>query len=164
MKAITLWQPWATLVAIGAKKIETRSWSTSYHGPLAIHAAIRIPGSAVKLLDPGLNNYAYEKNNIVEFPFLEALRNGGYSHPSWLEGNRIYINLPLGCIVAICDLTGCFEIYSSYEVFCLPEGEKAFGDYTPGRFMWALANVRRIEEPIPVKGRQGLWEWTEAQA
>lgn len=39
MKAITLTQPWATLVAIGAKRIETRSWATRYRGPLAIHAA-----------------------------------------------------------------------------------------------------------------------------
>ena len=38
MKALTLYQPWATLIAIGAKKIETRSWGTNYRGPLAIHA------------------------------------------------------------------------------------------------------------------------------
>ena len=41
MLAITLWQPWATLVAIGVKTIETRSWGTSYRGPLAIHASKR---------------------------------------------------------------------------------------------------------------------------
>lgn len=41
--AITLWQPWASLVAQGDKKIETRSWSTSYRGPIAIHAAKRSP-------------------------------------------------------------------------------------------------------------------------
>jgi hypothetical protein len=39
MKALTLTQPSATLVAPGAKRIETRSWPTSYRGPLAIHAA-----------------------------------------------------------------------------------------------------------------------------
>ena len=39
MKALTLTQPWATAVAIGVKQIETRSWSTTYRGPLAIHAA-----------------------------------------------------------------------------------------------------------------------------
>ncbi len=39
MKAISLLQPWATLVAIGAKRIETRSWATNYRGPLAIHAS-----------------------------------------------------------------------------------------------------------------------------
>jgi hypothetical protein len=39
MKVLTLAQPWATLVAIGAKKIETRSWPTNYRGPLAIQFA-----------------------------------------------------------------------------------------------------------------------------
>ncbi len=38
MRTLTLTQPWATLVALGAKTIETRSWQTSYRGPLAIHA------------------------------------------------------------------------------------------------------------------------------
>lgn len=42
-KALTLWQPWASLVALGVKTIETRSWSTAYRGPLAIHAAARRP-------------------------------------------------------------------------------------------------------------------------
>jgi hypothetical protein len=41
LKALTLWQPWASLVAIGAKKIETRSWRTSHRGALLIHAAAR---------------------------------------------------------------------------------------------------------------------------
>ena len=46
MKALTLTQPWATLVALGHKKVETRSWSTSYRGPLAIHAAKGFPADA----------------------------------------------------------------------------------------------------------------------
>ncbi len=43
MKALTLTQPWATLVAEGRKAIETRSWRTHYRGPMAIHAAKGIP-------------------------------------------------------------------------------------------------------------------------
>ena len=43
MKALSLTQPWATLVAMGAKRIETRSWATSYRGPLAIHASKGLP-------------------------------------------------------------------------------------------------------------------------
>src|SRR5581483_12013186 len=39
MKCISLYQPWATLVACGQKRYETRSWSTAYRGALAIHAA-----------------------------------------------------------------------------------------------------------------------------
>lgn len=44
MKAITLSQPWAELVASGRKEWETRSWRTSYRGPVAIHAARRGSG------------------------------------------------------------------------------------------------------------------------
>ena len=43
VKAITLTQPWASLVALGHKRVETRSWSTTYRGPLAIHAAKGFP-------------------------------------------------------------------------------------------------------------------------
>jgi activating signal cointegrator 1 len=32
MKAISLLQPWATLVVMGVKKIETRNLGTKYHG------------------------------------------------------------------------------------------------------------------------------------
>lgn len=41
MRAISLWQPWASAVVLGVKKIETRHWGPKYTGPLAIHAAKR---------------------------------------------------------------------------------------------------------------------------
>lgn len=41
IKALSLWQPWASLIAEGHKSYETRSWRTNYHGWLAIHAAKR---------------------------------------------------------------------------------------------------------------------------
>lgn len=43
MRAISLLQPWATLVALGAKRRETRSWPTRYRGPIAIHASKGMP-------------------------------------------------------------------------------------------------------------------------
>lgn len=46
MKALTLTQPWATLVAEGSKAIETRSWRTHHRGTIAIHAAKTIPAAA----------------------------------------------------------------------------------------------------------------------
>jgi len=39
LKALTLWQPWASLLAGGGKMFETRSWKTNYRGPVVIHAA-----------------------------------------------------------------------------------------------------------------------------
>lgn len=58
MKALTLWQPWATLVALGLKRYETRGWTTLYRGPLAIHAAktrkgIQVAGADVLELVAG---------------------------------------------------------------------------------------------------------------
>jgi hypothetical protein len=41
MKALTLHQPWASLIAYELKTIETRSWTTSYRGPIAIHAGAK---------------------------------------------------------------------------------------------------------------------------
>ncbi|MET0373983.1 MAG: ASCH domain-containing protein [Rhizorhabdus sp.] len=41
MRAVSLWQPWASAVAVGNKSIETRHWTTKYRGPIAIHAAKR---------------------------------------------------------------------------------------------------------------------------
>jgi hypothetical protein len=39
VKAISLWEPWASLMACGAKKVETRSWPIFYRGSLLICAS-----------------------------------------------------------------------------------------------------------------------------
>jgi hypothetical protein len=46
VKALSLTQPWASLVALGHKRVETRSWPTRYRGLLAIHASKGFPGWA----------------------------------------------------------------------------------------------------------------------
>ncbi len=62
MKAITIWQPWASLIACGAKKYETRSWATNYRGPIAIHAARLNP---IKLLADIPNEMLLEMNKVL---------------------------------------------------------------------------------------------------
>jgi hypothetical protein len=47
MKALTIYQPQASLIAIGAKEFETRSRRISYRGPLAIHAGLKKPSDAL---------------------------------------------------------------------------------------------------------------------
>src|ERR1700744_118543 len=49
MKALTLTQPWASLVALQEKRIETRSWLTAYRGELVIHAAKGFPADCKEL-------------------------------------------------------------------------------------------------------------------
>jgi hypothetical protein len=46
VKALSLTQPWATLIADGRKTIETRSWPTIFRGRIAIHAAKSIDSTA----------------------------------------------------------------------------------------------------------------------
>lgn len=157
MKALTLTQPWATLVAIGAKKIETRSWSTSYRGPLAIHAAVGLASVGGKR---GLRDL------VMTQPFFAALRDFMTEH------SRISLSdaLPLGAIVATCELrdvriigrelNGDATIAADDMISFTPilGNERAFGDYTPGRYAWLLANVQALPEPIPCKGALSLWE------
>ena len=45
MKALTLIQPWASLILLGEKKIETRSWKTNYRGEIYIHASLSLSKS-----------------------------------------------------------------------------------------------------------------------
>lgn len=148
MKAITLTQPWATLVAIGAKRIETRSWSTRYRGPLAIHAGKGLSG-------------------MTRRAFLDLCASGKFEEPLLKELKEwecrdfypldLFDDLPRGQIIAIVWLIDCFKIDETNQP---PEPEYSFGDYTPGRFGWRLENVRRME-PVTAKGALGLWEWKQ---
>jgi len=132
MKTLTLTQPWATLVAIGAKKIETRSWSTEYRGPLVIHSAKTFPAEAMALM--------------VTQPFA-----------MYLAGHK----MPLGFVIATCELVDVVRIIQGVEIPL--GGEWHFGDYTLGRYMWYLENVKMLPEPIQARGALGLWEWKQAE-
>lgn len=133
MKALTLTQPWATLVAIGAKKIETRSWNTTYRGPLAIHAAKGFPVFAKEIA-------------LYEDSFMSRLSKAGYTIET----------LPRSAIVCVCDLVKVVRIYADSYIPGKPE--VMFGDYSIGRYMWFLENVVALPEPISAKGALSLWE------
>ncbi|MGV0985051.1 MAG: ASCH domain-containing protein [Limnohabitans sp.] len=69
MKALTLTQPWATLVIAGTKQYETRGWHTDYRGTIAIHAAKgqdpRSADFARYLRDKGVLDRAYQPRGFV---------------------------------------------------------------------------------------------------
>ena len=133
MKAISIQQPYGTLIAIQAKAIETRSWSTKYRGPLAIHTS--------KVLKPALRDLCLQE------PFSGVLAKGGYVSVE---------DLPLGMVIATCNLVDVWPITPDN----IPsEPEYSFGDYTPGRFSWSLKDVKRLPKPIAAKGQLGLWDF-----
>lgn len=138
MKALSLTQPYATLVAIGAKCWETRSWKTDFRGQLAIHAAKTFPREARALCQTE--------------PFKRVLMVAGY---------RAITELPLGAILATCTLTDC--VPTERIVASLSAQERAFGDFTAGRWAWQLEDVQLLPEPIEAKGALSLWTWTRKE-
>lgn len=126
MRCISLHQPWATAIALGVKRIETRGWSTTYRGPLAIHAAKRWG------------------RNQIEFTATEHAL------------GRLPKRVPLGAIVAVCDLV---DVQHTLDLETQVSAiEWLYGNYEPGRFGWLLENVRPLAEPIPFIGRQGFFQ------
>lgn len=135
MKAITISQPYASLIADGFKFIENRTWPTSYRGPIAIHA-----GKGTQYLN---------KQELAEYP--------------------------AGCIVAMARLSACVTLKSIRERDATPcrhdliEGTlKQWSDaarhiHAEGPFCWILEDIKKLDEPIPATGKQGLWEWKEQQ-
>ncbi len=144
MRALSLTQPFATLVAIKAKAIETRSWGTPYHGPLAIHAAkgLRAVGGP-----PGLQALCLEE------PCHSALRLAGLGLHAPDDG------LPLGAVIAVCRLAYCVPVEEVDNSYSPSRNELAFGDYSPGRYAWFLGDIVALPEPIPARGSLGLWSW-----
>jgi|SRR5690242_8015772 len=72
MKAITLIQPWASLIADGIKTIETRSWPTNYRGPIAIHAGKGVDAEACK--DFGYDPVSIRKGCVIAVGVLTDCR------------------------------------------------------------------------------------------
>ena len=66
MHAISIQQPWASLIIAGKKPVENRNWSTSFRGPLLIHAGKKWDGDGAKFIienHPELRSFAYPSNH-----------------------------------------------------------------------------------------------------
>lgn len=143
IRALTLWQPWASLVAWRLKEWETRGWPLRYEGPIAIHAAKSEPAAVAEILRGGYPGQGIpEINAALGIPFAE---------------------LPRGCVLA---LAWAGELLTAEEAAArISDREKAFGDYRPGRWAKKLDRVVELREPIPARGGQRLWAWRpEGQA
>ncbi len=133
MKCLTVQQPWASLIAVGAKKFETHSWLMKHRCTLTIHA--------------GLRRAAHERGN--EPVTRPALATAGIEDP---EGH-----LPRGRVIGVTRLVAVHRTGDVRPTFDCEH--LALGDYADGRFAWELELVRGLEEPVPARGRLGRREW-----
>lgn len=88
MKFLTIRQPWASLIAVGAKTIETRGWSTKYRGSLAIHAGKAWPSRDLVRMGQWLTRSRWDY---------------GEGRYVMSDGLGKWVALPLGAVVAVCD-------------------------------------------------------------
>lgn len=136
IRGLSVLQPWASLLAIGAKRFETRAWPTKYRGLLAIHASQSMDRVCRELCQTE--------------PFKSSLAEANYESAA---------TLPRGCVVAVAVLKDCVQVKDGLPGLGEVEShrnERAFGDWMPGRWAWRLTIVTRTP-PIPCKGALGLW-------
>ena len=164
MKALTLTQPYASLIACGAKRIETRGWSTRYRGWLAIHA-----GQGLKPVggEQGLRDLLQ-----MNEPIRRALRD---AYPGLESTSDICAALPRGAVIAVATLVDAPNAAEARRFvderavgdrvvrWDLNKDEVAMGDYRPGRCLWLLADTYPLVHPAYTLGKQGLWEWEATQ-
>lgn len=140
MKCLTICQPYTHLIVIGQKRVENRSWPTWYRGPLLLHAGVS-------------RAWMDESEADAEQRFGEPL--------------------VFGALVGRCDLVGCVprgmldvnlsndDLARSSEISSrwpwLAKHEHANGPWC-----WVLDNVERFAVPVPMKGRQGLFDVDDA--
>ncbi len=142
LPALTMTEPWATLVAKSVKRRETRSWHTRYRGPIAIQSAKGFP--------------AHARATCLSEPFRSALADVGYAIDRMPVEDWKTFTLPLGHVIAIAQLV-TVELITEFNV--PPDPERAFGNYTAGRFMWLFGKVVELSRPIPASGAHRLWPW-----
>ena len=206
MKALTIRQPHATLIALGVKHIETRSWPTTYRGPLAIHAGKHRPAVGWDFPYGAISHASFGSAQVS--PSDRCWQPPGTG--GMLAGTKPTM-LPLGAIVATCKLVDCVPIdddpmrhngqrrvlaCNGLHLTRVGHGppdditnQLPYGDFTPGRWAWLLADIKPTTErcpacwgslgefpggyanccwtcqsahavdPIPAMGAQGLWTW-----
>jgi hypothetical protein len=130
--ALSVFQPWASLLVHGVKQVETRPWRTAHRGLLAVHASARLPPA-----DRALCGHE---------PFRSALRQAGLDP---------HDQLPLGAVLGTVRLLDCVRVE---ELPHLPARERSLGDFRPGRWAWLLGDPSPWPTPRPARGRLGIYQ------
>jgi activating signal cointegrator 1 len=139
MKVLSMKQPWASLFVLREAKYETRTWRTTYRGPLGIHTSKQIDKTA------------------CSHPAIQALLGKhGYTVDT----------LPTGLIIATCELINCLVVTDNHSTWAVLENGSTvsenpyyLGDFNVGNYAWEVKHMQQLEQPIPAKGHLGIWEY-----
>lgn len=126
MKALTIKEPWASLIIEEYKKYEFRSWKTKYRGKILIHSGCSV-----------------EKDIINRFSDYD-------------------ININPGYIIGHATIVDCILVDEEFNKKLRNIDPVVYGrsNHTE-TYAWNLENVVKYENPIPCKGKLGLWNYCE---
>lgn len=175
LRALSLLQPWGSLMALGEKTIETRSWRTHRRGAFAIHSSAR--------WDPSALEFAVKDESAVS-----AWRRHGQDRALFPTGAMK--DLPLGALVAVSTVVSCYKApwldamlldaerkgeRAVIDAAACGIDERAFGNYAEcyrcghpdsrvkheHRYGFVTARTHRLVTPIPCKGNRSFWRMDE---
>ena len=126
-KAITIRQPWAWAILAGHKGVENRGWSTSYRGPLLVHAGLKVDRAGYSVLERIGVQVPQDLPSGVILGVVDLVDVGRW------QGSR----------------RGQAVLFDPYEL--------ADDPLAVGPVCWILRNPRLLVRPIPCIGRRGLW-------
>lgn len=152
MPALTIYQPWATLIVEGLKPYEFRAWDFRSRYPslvgkrIAIHAGARpvVRNEVADLLRQLFSNAARDTGLIVE-PAIKLLE-------------RVHLSraiLPLSSVLGT-------AILGEPTKNPIVDGRPLIADsdrLEDCNFGWPLTEIERFEPPVPARGAQGFWRW-----
>ncbi len=132
MKVLSLIEPYATLIKDGKKRIETRSWKTSYRGELYIHAS--------------LTKISKESRENKEL--MNLLKDSNLNYGSIICKCKL-----VDCIEMTKEYVEDMKKNNHQEYIC--------GEYAKGRYAWILDNIEILENPIKAKGHLSIWNYID---
>ena len=154
MKAITIWGPWAHLIALGAKPFEFRGWAAPralVGMRIAIHAGARPvrPSEVRGILFKLRGGSPWEAGLVPEIatPFLWKV----LTAPKSLPLSHVLCTVVLGAPVRA---TSAVMAH-----FGMPAGNDSDRD-EHFNFAWPMLEVEPLTPPVPARGAQGFWNWT----
>lgn len=175
MKAISLWQPWASLIAAGIKPFETRDWAPPREligQRIAIHAAKKIDKGAAEFAE----ELMYGQHQPGGFDLADKLAASMKGVPDDLLGLFGQAAMPIGCVVCTATLDAAFQLGEPAQGTAVPAAivvrrmtsrtmpecftvrYDAFGDYAPGRWAWLLRDVKPLMPPAPAVGQRRVFD------
>lgn len=152
MKALSIWPEWAFAITHLAKRVENRGWrppSKVIGCTIAIHAGRQFGGKAARPQAmrslKALKKMAM-RNGWTEAGFADVLEQARAESPS----ESLIPAIHTGAIVGTAKIAQVREPIDERERWAL------------GPLCWVLEDVRRLQAPIPCRGRQGVWNLPDA--